>query len=495
MANRTVESHDLFEDIVEARDAFRPGDERDVRKKRIAKLRLLWAERRFLGRATLSGLLLFALIAFLIPSRYRSTATLMPPDQNSNSGLGMLATLVGRASSGGATSSDGAGLSGIASDVLGLKGSGALFVGILQSRTVQDDLVSKFDLRKLYRDRRWEDARDELEANTDVEENRKSELLSVSVTDKSPQRAAAMASEYVEELNRVVTQLNTSSAHREREFLEGRLQEVTQDLEAAEKDFSEFASKNAAINIPEQGKAMIEAAASLEGQLIATQTELESLRQIYTDTNVRVRAMQARVDELQRQLQKLGGQPGADDSTGNQDDQSLYPSIRRLPVLGVNYADLYRHTKVEEAVFETLTQEYELAKVEEAKETPSVKVLDPANVPEKKSFPPRLWITFGGTLLSFTAGIVWILSESSWQKIDPQDPGKVFAQEVFASIKSRVRASSSNGSGDGVLKQMFSKGLRTGHDAPSGFPGSRTSEGKAPEEDSSPSANGQGAAK
>ena len=456
-------SHGVLVDEFDSssREFIDPAAERAARERRLARLRLVWGRRRFLAQAAGLGMLSFALIAFLIPSRYKSTTRLMPPDQNSGSGMGMLAALAGRMTPGGP------GLAGIAGDVLGVKGSGALFIGILQSRTVQDDLIAKFDLRKVYRDRRWEDARAELQANTEIDEDRKSGIISVRVIDKNPQRAAAMAGEYVEELNRVVTQLNTSSAHRERVFLEDRLNQVKQDLESAEKDFSEFASKNTAIDIPAQGKAMIEAAATLEGQWIAAQTELESLRQMYTNNNVRVRATQARVDELRRQLQKLGGTSDTDSPTGDQAGQSLYPSIRKLPLLGVNYGDLYRRTKIQEAIFETLTQEYELAKVEEAKETPSVRVLDPANVPEKKSSPHRLWIILGGTVSCFLAGMAWMLGGSTWAGIDPDDPGKVLAQEVFATIRSHMPSSSSNGSAIGVAKGVFWKRLRKRRNEPS----------------------------
>ena len=133
----------------------------------------------------------------------------------------------------------------------------------------------------------------------------------ISVRDHSAKRAADLARAYVTELNSVVVELNTSSAHRERVFLEGRLVEVRRDLESAEENFSEFASKNTAINIEAQGKAMIEAAGTLEGQLIAAQTELESLKQVYTPENVRVRATRARVDELERRLKDLRGTPEA----------------------------------------------------------------------------------------------------------------------------------------------------------------------------------------
>jgi len=427
-----VERFDGEADFAEPR-AAKPGPGRGI-----TFLRLLWDHRGLLGRVMLIGLVASTLVAFLLPKRYESTIRLMPPDQ-SNASAAMMASLAGRA---------GSSFASIAGDFLGMHTSGVLFIGILQSRTVQDDLITKFDLRKEYRHKRWEDTRTELGANSAITEDRKSGIISLSISDKSPQQAAAMAQEYVDELNRVVTELNTSSAHRERVFLEQRLGQVKDDLESAEKEFSEFASKNGAIDIKEQGRAMIEAAAGLEGELIATQTELQSLKQIYTDNNVRVRATQAKVDELQRQLHKLGGSSNAaTQAQQNGNDPSLYPSIRQLPLLGVNYADLYRRTKVEEAVFETLTQQYELAKVQEAKETPSVKVLDPPDIPEKKSSPHRLWIMLGGMFLSFSLGAVWILGGAHWERLDPQDPGKLFAQEVYGAVRAKLPAGHSNGSG------------------------------------------------
>jgi capsule polysaccharide export protein KpsE/RkpR len=190
----------------------------------------------------------------------------------------------------------------------------------------------------------------------------------------------------VEELNRLVADLSTSSARRERVFLEERLQGVSRDLEDAEKNFSQFASKNSAIDVKEQGKAMVEAAATLQGQLIAAQSQLEGFREIYTDNNPRVRTIKARIDELRRQLEKLGGKGESSTDVSSGSGESLYPSIRKLPLLGVTYADLYRRTRVQEAVFETLTKEYEMAKVQEAKEIPTVKVLDTPNVPDRKPF-------------------------------------------------------------------------------------------------------------
>jgi hypothetical protein len=132
-------------------------------------------------------------------------------------------------------------------------------------------------------------------------------------------------------------------------------------------------------------------------------------------------------------------------------------------LLGVSYADLYRNTKVQEAVFETLTQEYELAKVQEAKETPSVKLIDPPDVPEKYSYPHRLWVILGGACLSFVAGALWIFGREHWAQIDPKDPGKVLVIEVASSLKSHLPSISTNGTSPVPSNQPGPDGLNPGH--------------------------------
>jgi len=156
------------------------------------------------------------------------------------------------------------GFGGLASDLLGVKSSGALFVGIVGSATVQDGLIETFQLKKVYRDSKIEDARRDLAERTEIAEDRKSGIISIGVTDHDPKRAAAMAQAYVAELDRLVAQVSTSSARRERIFLEERLQRVKTELDSAARSFSDFASKNTAIDIPAQGKAMVEAAATLQ---------------------------------------------------------------------------------------------------------------------------------------------------------------------------------------------------------------------------------------
>src|SRR5712692_1938520 len=200
--------------------------ERAARETMVARLRVLWNKRQPIMHWTMTGLVLSVIIAFLAPKRFESTTRLMPPDQM-NSSMAMLAAAASRA---GSTLGS---LGGIGGDLLGVKSSGALFVGIVQSRTVEDDLIGKFNLQRVYGNRYRQDARKDLDKNTDVSEDRKSGIISIRVTDKDPKRAAAIAQEYVAELNQVVTLLNTSSAHRERVFLEERLLQVRQDLESA----------------------------------------------------------------------------------------------------------------------------------------------------------------------------------------------------------------------------------------------------------------------
>ena len=420
----------------------------------IVYLRLLWGQRGFLVRTLLYSLVISTAVAFLIPARYESTSRLMPPDSQSASGL---------ASAVAAVSGGGGGIGGVASELLGAKNTSDTFVGVLSSRTVRDKLIQQFDLKKLYGDRRMEDVRKDLAERTEISVDRKSQITTIIVTDHDAKRAAAMGQAYVEELNRLVAELSTSSARRERIFLEGRLQSVSHDLDESEKDFSQFASKNTAIDIKEQGKAMVEAAAVLQGQLIAAESEYEGLKQIYTDNNVRVRSVKARIAELKHQLEKLGGKGESATSISDQPGDSLYPSIRKLPLLGVRYADLYRRTKIQEAVLETLTKEYELAKVQEAKELPTVKVLDVANVPDKKSFPPRLSIILLGTVLAFAGAITWVFGSTKWQQTDAKDPRKVFAQEVYSTVSARVPRFSRNGSGIQSDDKTFWSRLRGRH--------------------------------
>ena len=331
----------------------------------------------------------------------------------------------------------------MAGDLLGMQNTGALFVAVLKSRTAQETLVDRFGLQSVYGhpslglQARREDACKELENNTETEEDRKSGIITVSVVDKDPKRAAALAEGYIDELNHLLSTLNTSAAARERVFLEGELAKVKKELDEADRNLSQFSSKNTTLDPRDQGKAMVEAAATLEGQLIAAQSELSGLQAIYTDQNVRVRTLVARIAELKKQLanQASGGLDSSSSADTGTNSELGFPSIRKLPLIGYAYADLYRKARIEETVYGVLTQQYEAAKVQEAKETPTVRVLDPADIPEKKYGPHRALLVILGAILGFLIGSVWVIGRNQWVNRDEADPYKLFLTEVAESCQ------------------------------------------------------------
>jgi uncharacterized protein involved in exopolysaccharide biosynthesis len=322
-------------------------------------------------------------------------------------------------------SSSSADLGSLASGALGTKSKGALYVAILGSRTVQDAIINRFDLRKVYHVPYMKDARKALATRTAADEATKSGIITLTVTDRDRNRAAEIAAAYVQELNRVSVENNDTSAHLERVFLEHRLAEVNQDLKDSTAKLAQFSSKSMTFDAATQGKAMMDAGADLQAKLIASEAELSGLRQSYTDTNPRVIALQATVEELRKQLNNMGSGTG---SAGN--SSQIYPSLRELPLLGATYEDLYRHAKVEEAVADLLTRQYEVAKVDEAKELPVVQMLDPPDIAEKRSSPRRGTIDVVSVPFYFSLGIFFILLETYWKRLEPTDPKRMLATEL-----------------------------------------------------------------
>jgi uncharacterized protein involved in exopolysaccharide biosynthesis len=401
----------------------------------IAVARLLWYKRVGLAKASLAGLVLAAIVAVLMPNRYQATVRLMPPESSSISGSSaLLGLMLGTGGSSGPGSGSSGGLSSAVGDLLGTQKPGPLFIGILASRTITDRMIDRFDLRKVYRRKTYGAARKKLFSRVNFVEDKKSGIITITVDDNDRARVTAMAQAYVDELNGLLSHVNTSAASREREFLEKRLAAINLEVQDATKTLSDFSSRNATLDPQDQAKAMLDSAALLEAQLIAAKSELGGLQQIYTSQNVRVRSLQAHISELEQQLNAFGGKGYTGSTT--LDPNSLYPSIRQLPVLGREYAELYRRAKVDEAVFELLTESYELAKVQEAKDTPSVKVLDAARLPEKPDWPPRGLFALGGAFIGFLLAVSWILGAEHWSGIDPNEPYKLFLDhEILPSLR------------------------------------------------------------
>jgi uncharacterized protein involved in exopolysaccharide biosynthesis len=374
----------------------------------------LWLQRGRIARWAALAFVLSCAAAWKIP-KYESTTQIMPPDSGSSGLASMMPAALSKAP----------GLLGLAGDLMG-KTNGAVFGKVLESRTVMDNLIERFDLRKKYGLIHWEAARAKLASRTTIVEDKKSGVITISVRDHDPGMAMNLANGYVEELGSVMAKVSTSAARRERIFIEQRLADENKNLQDAEQQFSQFASTNMALDVPEQTKVTVEAAARLQGELIATRAQLEGLKQTYTEENIRVKSVQAHLNELERALGKINSGRAAN----VQDPANPYPSVKSLPLLGVKWADLYRNSKIRETVVELLTQQYEMARIQEAREIPSVKVLDTASTPESKR-PGWPAIVLGGTLLGTLLACMGYFLKNWWEGWDHDDPRRILIAQVF----------------------------------------------------------------
>ena len=387
----------------------------------------LWRRRLWLAKVIGIGSLIslsLSLLAFLVPNNYSSTAQLMPPEADAFSSESMLSLL-----GGGSLPSFGGGL-------FSNRSAGATAIGVLGSRTVEDDLVNRFNLRNVFHSKLQVEARHTLAGETKFDEDKKSGIVSITVTDENRYLARDLAQGYVDELNKLVSGLSTSTARRERMFLEERLKSVKADLDTNSHALSQFSSRNATFDPAKQGESTVEAAGKLQEELTYAESQLSGLKAMYTDDNVRVRELRGRISALQSQMQKITGKerPGAGVGSDLKSDE-IFPSVRELPLLGYTYYDLYLQVTMDQSIYETLAKQYELAKVQEAKEIPVIKVLDLPAVAEKKTGPHRSYIAIFGFLLTTFAAFVWVIASRLWELAADTHPAKAAALTIWRSVR------------------------------------------------------------
>jgi capsule polysaccharide export protein KpsE/RkpR len=410
----------------------------------VGALRLLWREQKFLWRVAALTAAISVVVVYCLPLHWKAEVRIVPSEGSGSMAMGGLLNRLANSSS---TSSPMMGLGLDAASFLGGKTPAAFYVEVLKSQIVRDRMIDRFDLQTHYS--RWSafspalrksryKARKVLTGFTDIEDDRKSGVITVAVTDYDQQMASRIANAYVAELNRASVDLNTSDAHRERVFLEERLKGARQDLERASLELSEFSSKNRVMDPQTQSKAMVDAAARLQGELIARESELRGLEQTYSNDSSRVRSLRAHIAELQSQLKKMLGNSVAQ-SAGS--GAAPY-SMTTLPALGSRYADLYRETKIQETVYEFLTQQLEMAKIQEAKELPTVRVMDPAVPPERKAGPYRVLLISLCVIVAMMLACAWLLGKAAWERIPMRDPRRLLMDEIASDVRnftSRLR--------------------------------------------------------
>jgi uncharacterized protein involved in exopolysaccharide biosynthesis len=419
-------------------DPERRRSDADPGGRNVDRLASLWRERRFLWGVAWKTFVAACILAYLLPVHYEGVTRIVPAGTQSGS-TGLLSKLQGA----GVTGNSALGLGVDPGSFLGLKTPSALYIEIMKSRTVQDRLIDRFDLRRHYfMAGRWRPAsyyvtRKKLTSFTNFEEDKRSGVITLTYTDYDKRMAATIANAYVEELNRLAADLNSSDAHRERVFLEERLKSAKQDLDRVSLALSQFSSTNAVMDPQDQQRSMMDSAAKIQGQLIVSESELRGLREIYSDDNVKVRTLKAQISELQGQLKKLmsGSAAGATAAGGTE----AYPSMRTLPVLGYQYADLYRQTKIQEAIYEFLTQQYESAKIQEAKELPTVRQMDLAIPPERKSGPIRTLVVMLSVFAGLALACSWVIGSGAWEQLPDDDPRRLLAAEVSGDLRASLK--------------------------------------------------------
>jgi tyrosine-protein kinase Etk/Wzc len=338
---------------------------------------------------TLGVFVLATTYAFLLPFRYTSTVSFIPPSVNG--GSSMASALAGQLSALGA------------GDLLGgARNSGDLYSGVLRSRSVASELVKRFDLMRVYRVKRESQAESILQSSTTVTVDAKTTIVTVYVIDKSPALARDLANAYMDVLRETNGRLALSQASQRRLFFGQQLAKEKDDLEDAEVDLKKTEEQSGLIAPTGQMAAGIQTIAQTHAQIAVREVQLAALRQSATDENPEVIRLRSEIGDLQGQLSRL--------QKGNGNGSTASIPTSKVPAIQLEYVRKEREVKYHEALFEMLSKQYEAARLDEARDAPIVQVLDPASYPDTKSSPKRAYIMVGGLVLGFLTGCAWVLA-------------------------------------------------------------------------------------
>jgi tyrosine-protein kinase Etk/Wzc len=360
---------------------------------------LLAGHRRLMVRIVLGAAVLATVVAFLLPVRYEAKIVVLPPQQNSSMGSAVLGQLGSLGSLGS--------LAALAGGGLGIRSPADMYVSFLTGRTVEDAMIQRFGLMAEYREKRMSDTRKELESRTTAIAGTKDGLIRISVEDRDPKRAAELANGYVEELRKLSASLAITEAARRRLFFEQQVQEAKDNLAGAEEAMKKTQQSTGVLQIDSQARALIEGAAVLRAQVVAKQVQIQSMRSFAAEDNPRLILAKEELAALQTQLDRVAGSqhdPGS----------GINLSKGRVTESGMEYLNRFRDLKYQETVFELLAQEFEMAKLDEAREGSIIQVVDAAVPPDKKSSPHRALIVVLTTLLAFVIAVLWVLASERW---------------------------------------------------------------------------------
>lgn len=375
---------------------------------------LLVEKKRFILLSTLGASVLTAAVCMILPVRYTGESSLMPPQQSST-GAGVLSQLV---------SGGGGALAAFAGSSLGIKSQNDTYIAMFKSRTVEDAMVKRFDLMKEYHVKAQSDARRAFERRSTAVAGLKDGIIRITVDDPSPDKAAAMANAFVEEFQRLASNVATTEAGQRRVFFERQLEDAKNSLANAEQDLKKSELKTGLIQPESESWAMIQSAATIQGQIAAKEVQLQGMSSYATDNNPDVITVRRQLDELRAQLTRL---------TGNASSESeLFVPKGKVPEAALEYVRNLREVKYRETIFQALATQYQLAKLDEAKQGAVFQIIDVAVPPDKRSFPKRTVLVIIFTLLAFIFACfaVWVRAAFESLRRDPENGPKIAALRV-----------------------------------------------------------------
>jgi tyrosine-protein kinase Etk/Wzc len=359
-------------------------------------VRLLRRHLRYIVAFSATACFLMGALSLLLPKYFESTATLLPQmEGKEGGGLGALLA------AGGAAASQSMGIV-----VPGLPTSSTdIFIAILKSRVMADDIIRQFNLLSLYEAKTMQDARDALDAATKITLN-KEKVIKITVEAKDPQLAADIANFYASNLDRLNRTLNVTKAAENRKFLARHLAETQVSLQEAEEALKDFQTRNRTVAVEIQAKAMIEAVAGLQGQITAQEVQLQVMSTYLSPDNPEFARVRSGIDELKRQVRLL--ESGRSAKTTVPPDRPQH-GMAHVPALALEYGRLLREVKVQETVFTLLTGQYEQAKMAEARDNPTVQVLDSGVPADRKSRPKVVLNALVAGIGAFMFGCILVL--------------------------------------------------------------------------------------
>ena len=389
---------------------------------------VLAAKKRFIVLFSFGAAVLTAIVVLIMPVTFTATTSILPPRQEQNPAMALLGQLGGLASLGGG--------GGGASGALGLKNPDDLYVGLLQSVGVLDGVIRQFDLMKVYKAKRMVDARKRLKGNTKIV-SEKSSIITISVEDHDAKRAAAMTNAYVAELHNLMSHLAVTSATQRRMFFEQQVDQEKEKLADAEVALEKTEMKTGIIQPQGQAQAVIVTIMQLRAQIAAREVELESLRTSATDQNPEVITLQSEIAGLRTQLADFEkGHPQSASMAGN-----VLTPTSQVPAASLEYLRGMREVRYQETLFEFMVRQYEMAKVDEAKQGQMLQVVDPASVPERRSWPPRTLLTLLAFILAAMLASSWVILQAAYRhKLDdPEEARKIHQLRELLRVRAHLR--------------------------------------------------------